>query len=110
MSFLERESVFLVRGEEDAVNDDVIELVIRPHRRFIERIFRLADFLGIKIPIVRRDLEFAFLLIDNLLLLGRFAFGVCDRRRREIAQQFVDRRHIMRRLVLELIRRPIMVA
>src|SRR6266446_5938347 len=68
------------------------------------------DFYSEKVPIVRRDLEFAFLLIDNLLLLGRFAFGICDRRRREIAQQFVDRRHIMRRLVLELIRRPIIVA
>ena len=82
----EREPVFLVRGEKHAVDDDMIQFVIRAHLRFIEVVFRLAHFLGIKIPIACRDLEGAFLLIDNLLLLGRFTFRVRHRWGREIGQ------------------------
>ena len=88
----------------------MIQLVIRAHFRFIEVVFRFADFLGIKIPIACPDLKSAFLLIDNLLLLGGFTFRVCDRRRRQVGQKFVHGRHIVRCLVFELVRRPIIVA
>src|SRR4029079_4889099 len=61
--FLEREPVFLVRGEKYAVDDDMIQFVIRSYLRFMEVVFRLAYFLRIKIPIACRNLESAFLLI-----------------------------------------------
>ncbi len=51
VAFLEREAVKLLRSEKDAVNDDVVQLVIRTHLRFVERIFRLAHFLRVKVPI-----------------------------------------------------------
>jgi hypothetical protein len=60
----------------------MIQFVIRAHLRFIEAVFRLAHLLRIKVPIACRDLEGAFLLIDNRLLLGCFAFRVRDRRGR----------------------------
>jgi hypothetical protein len=107
---LECEPVFLVCSEKDAVDDDMIQFVIRAHLRFIEVVFRLAHFLGIQIPIACRDLEAAFLMIDDLLLLGRFTLRVRDRRGREIGQKFVHDRHVVRRLVFELVRRPIIVA
>ena len=90
MAFLEGEPVKFSGGKENTVEQHVVYLVIRTELRFVEIVFRLAHLLGIKIPIAGRDLKSAFLLIDNLLLVGRFSFGVCDGRRREITEKLVD--------------------
>ena len=45
----------------------------------------------------------AFLLVDQLLHIGRFLTRVRDRRRRELHKQLVDRGDVVRRLVFKLI-------
>ncbi len=109
VAFLERETVKLLSCVKDPVENYMVQFVVWSHLRFVERVFRLADFLRIKIPVPWRDLEAAFLLIDNFLHVCCFTFRIRDRRRREIGQQFVYRGNIVRGLVFELIRRPIWI-
>src|SRR5437762_7841968 len=82
MAFLESESVKFSGGKENAVENDVVQFVIRPQLRFVESVARLADFFGIEIPIPGRNLEPVVFLIDNLLHVGGFALGVSDRDRK----------------------------
>src|SRR5437762_53121 len=78
MPLLEGETVKFPGGEKYAVEDDVIQLVVRPQLRFVEGVTRLTDFLGIKSPIRGADLKSAVFFIDKLLHVGCFAPGVCD--------------------------------
>src|SRR5205814_9379164 len=87
----------------------MIQLVVWTQLRFVERVARLTGFFGIIIPVRRRNLEPAFLLIDELLQVGRFAFCICDCRRREIGKKLVYCRNIVCCLVFELICGPILV-
>ena len=110
MAFLEGESVKFSGGKENAVENHVIQFVVGAQLRFVEVVTRLAHFLRIKIPVPGRDLEPTVFLVDNLLRLGRFTFGVSDCRRRELAQKFVHGGDIFRGLVFELIGGVIFVA
>src|SRR6202022_1875887 len=97
-------------GKENAVENHVIQFVIRAQLRFVEGVAGLADFFGIKVPIPRRNLEPTVFLIDNLLHIGGFAFGVGDRGRCEFAEKFVHGRDIFSSLIFELIGGVIFVA
>ena len=67
MTFLKRETVKFFGGKKYAIQDHMIQLVVWTQLRFVERVARLTDFFGIKIPVRRRNLEPAFLFIDELL-------------------------------------------
>ena len=109
MALLERKSVQFSSGVKDAVDNDVVELVIRTQLRLVERVFCFAHLLRIKIPIARGDLKAAFFVIDNLLHVGSFAFCVRHCRRREMGEKSVYGRNVVRGLIFELIRRPIRI-
>ena len=63
-ALLERNSVEFVRGEKDPVIKHVLELEVGLHLRFIEIVFGLTHFFGVKLPVGRAKFESAFLSVD----------------------------------------------
>ena len=66
-------------------------------------IARLADLLGIEIPVPGSDLEAAFFLIDGLLHVSCLAVSIGDCGHRQVGQKLVYGRNIFRCLVFQLI-------
>ena len=87
VALLEREPVELIGGVEDAVLQDVVELEVRPHLRFIEVVLGLADLLGVELPVVRRELEAAVFRVDDGLHLRDLGMRFRDRCGNESGQQ-----------------------
>ena len=59
--FLEGDAVKFRRRIENAVDQDVVQLVVRLELRFIECVARLPNFLRIKIPVAGCEFEAAVL-------------------------------------------------
>ena len=75
VTFLERESVQLVRGEEHAVLQHAVEHEILLDFVFVDLEFVLLHLLGIELPIPRREFETAFLLVDDGLHFAASPFA-----------------------------------
>jgi hypothetical protein len=91
-----------VRGEEDPVDEDAIELEVRLGLRLVEVVLGLADLLGVAVPVPRLERETAVLRVDHLLQVGGLAAGAGRRRRRQFGEEVVDRRRRLCHLILQL--------
>ena len=89
LALLERDAVELVRGEEDAVLEDSLEVEVRPDLRLVEVVLGLAHFLGVKIPVGGAEREPALARVDQLLHVGRFAARLFGRGGHEIGQELL---------------------
>src|SRR6266571_4718689 len=57
LALLERDAIKLVRGEEDAVAQNAIELEVRSHLRLVEVIVGFANLFGVVLPVPRLQFE-----------------------------------------------------
>ena len=99
MTFLETDPVELVRGEEHAVLQHVVELEVLLDLVLVELVGRLLDLPGIELPVPRRKLD--LILVRELLHRGGFALGLVHRRRHHIGHQLDRTRGCLRHLVFE---------
>ena len=92
---MERQSVQLVRREEDAVLKDAVEREIGPHLGLVDVVVRLPDLLGVELPVRRREREASLFRVDELLHARGLAARLRRRRRDHVGQEL---QRILRRL------------
>ena len=109
LAALEGEAEQLVGGVERRI-DDVVELEVRLHRRFVDVAADLAQLLGVVAPVPRRDLEVAALLPHQLLHGVAVGERARARRRPDPIEQVAHRVRRLRHGVVEPVVREGLVA
>ena len=85
VALLESDAVELVGGVEDAVLQDVVEFEVWLDLGFVEVVLRLADLLGVEIPVPGLQLKSAVLCVDDGLDIFAFAVRPWRSRRAQVA-------------------------
>ena len=98
---LEGDPVHLVRGEEDAVVQDAVELEVGAHLGLVDVVLRLAHLFGVEVPVRGGEREAALRRVDLLLDPGRLAARLGGRRGDEVVHQLVRVLGRLRHLVVE---------
>ena len=87
VALFEGEAVQPVRSVEDSVLPDAVQLEVLLHLAFVERVLRLAQLFRVVLPIPRRELESAFLFVDQLLHGHRLLAGLGRRGEDHVGHQ-----------------------
>ncbi len=101
LPLLERQPVQLVRGEEDSIPKNAIELEVRLELRLVESISRLSDLLRVVLIIPRCQLEPALLPVDQILHLTNLGACLCCRCGDEIGEKLRRVGWSLRHLIVE---------
>ena len=102
LALLEGDAVELVRRIEHAVLEHVVELEVRLDLRIVQVVLRLANLLGVKIPVPRLEREAAVLSVDDRLDVLALARGAGRGERHESVHEIERVLRRFRHLVLEL--------
>src|SRR5690349_18363350 len=100
---MEGDAVKPVGGEEDTVIEDAVELKIGLELAFIEIVLRLAQLLGIEIPVPGLELKALAAALDQRLQGCRFALSGGGSGRPQLLQKGLHRLRRLRHLVIELV-------
>ncbi len=107
---LEGQPVHLVGGVEHALLEHGVQLEIGLHLGLVEIVFRLADLLGIQLPVPWLHLETLAVLGDHLLDLGGLALLLGGGRRHQLLHEGDRGLGRLGHLILEHIGRPARIA